>query len=105
MKSCAIQFIANIHCLPDDMPQITTRYNLQVVVFVLLCCFFFFLVFWVFLSALCSSVGKKHTLEFSYYFQVDVSHISHLQFKLQLLKTVRGILFTSCNSARVKGNL
>ena len=66
--------------------QITTRYNLQVVVFVLLCCFLVF-----FCVCACQHFAiqlKKHTLEFSYYFQVDVSHISHLQFKLQLLKTV-----------------
>ena len=76
--------------------QITTRYNLQVVVFVLLlCCFFFSFFVCVCLSALCNSVEKKKkTLEFSYYFQVDVSHISHLQFKLQLLKTVQGTVNT-----------
>ena len=37
---------------------------------------------------------KKNTLEFSYYFQVDVSHISQLIFKLQLLKTVQGTVNT-----------
>ena len=44
---------------------------------------------------------KKHTLESSYYFQIGFSHISHLQFKLQLLKTVWGILFVQKDSLHV----
>ena len=59
MKSCAIQFIANIHCLPDDLPQITTRYNLQVSSgFCTVVLFFFF--FLSFLGVLVS------TLQFSW---------------------------------------
>ena len=62
----------------------------------LYCCAVFFLVF--FCVCACQhfaiQLKKKHTLEFSYYFQVDVSHISHLQFKLQLLKTVQGTVNT-----------
>ena len=58
----------------DDLPvKKHTKHN-QIVVFVLLWCFLVFL-------CACQHFAiqvKKHTLEFSYYFQVGVSHISHL---------------------------